>query len=72
MFKKIFNCSGYIYKLDASNSKENQTGWSAEVADRQLIELKKDMGAIEERTEELKEEAYQYSRACWVVTPTST
>ena len=31
MFKKIFNCSGYIYKLDASNFKENQTGWSAEV-----------------------------------------
>ena len=24
MFKKIFNCSGYIYKLDASNFKENQ------------------------------------------------
>ena len=33
-----------------------------QTADRQLIELKKDMGAIEERTEELKEEAYQYSR----------
>lgn len=31
MFKNIFNCSGYIYKLDASNFKENQTGWSAEV-----------------------------------------
>ena len=31
MFKKIFNCSGYIYKLDASNFKENQTGWSAEL-----------------------------------------
>ena len=31
MFKKIFNCSGYIYKLDASNFKENQTGWPAEV-----------------------------------------
>lgn len=31
MFKKIFNCSGYIYKLDALNFKENQTGWSAEV-----------------------------------------
>ena len=33
-----------------------------QTADRQLIELKKDMGAIEERTEELKEEAYQYSQ----------
>ena len=33
-----------------------------QTADRQLIELKKDMGAIEERTEELKEEGYQYSR----------
>lgn len=31
MFKNIFNCSGYIYELDASNFKENQTGWSAEV-----------------------------------------
>lgn len=31
MFKKIFNCSGYIYKLDASNFKSGQTGWSAEV-----------------------------------------
>lgn len=31
MFKVIFNHSGYIYKLDASNFKENQTGWSAEV-----------------------------------------
>lgn len=31
MFKKIFNCSGYIYKLDASNFKENETGWSAEL-----------------------------------------
>ena len=31
MFKKIFNCSGYIYKLDASNFMEGQTGWSAEV-----------------------------------------
>lgn len=30
-FEKIFNCSGYIYKLDASNFKEGQTGWSAEV-----------------------------------------
>lgn len=30
MFKKIFNCSGYIYKLDASNFKGGQTGWSAE------------------------------------------
>ena len=31
MFKKIFNCSGYIYRLNSSNFKENQTGWSAEV-----------------------------------------
>lgn len=31
MFKKIFNCSGYIYKLDASNFVEGQTGWPAEV-----------------------------------------
>lgn len=30
MFKKIFNCSGHIYKLDASNFKSGQTGWSAE------------------------------------------
>lgn len=35
MFKKIFNCSGYIYKLDASNFKSGQTGWTAEfVSDR--------------------------------------
>lgn len=35
MFKEIFNCSGYIYKLDASNFKSGQTGWSAEyVSDR--------------------------------------
>ncbi len=31
MFKKIFNCSGYIYKLDASNFIEGQTGWPGEV-----------------------------------------
>lgn len=31
MFKKIFNCSGYIYKLDASNFMEGQTGWPGEV-----------------------------------------
>jgi len=30
MFKKIFNCSGYIYKLNATNFKSGQTGWSAE------------------------------------------
>ena len=31
MFKKIFNCSGYIYKLDSSNFKSGLTGWTAEV-----------------------------------------
>lgn len=31
MFKEIFNCSGYIYKLNASNFKSGKTGWSAEV-----------------------------------------
>lgn len=31
MFKEIFNCSGYIYKLNSSNFKSGQTGWSAEV-----------------------------------------
>ena len=31
MFKSIFNCDGYIYKLDASNFKSGLTGWSAEV-----------------------------------------
>lgn len=36
MFKEIFNCSGYIYELDASNFKSGQTGWSAEmVSDRE-------------------------------------
>ena len=31
MFKQIFNCSGYIYKLNASNFESGRTGWSAEV-----------------------------------------
>lgn len=31
MFKEIFNISGFIYKLDAKDFKENQTGWSGEV-----------------------------------------
>lgn len=31
MFKKIFNCSGYIYTLKPGNFKENLTGWSGEV-----------------------------------------
>lgn len=40
MFKQIFNCSGYIYKLDASNFKKGQTGWSAElVSDKDEIVL---------------------------------
>lgn len=42
MFKKIFNCSGYIYKLDASNFKSGQTGWSAEVVsekDEEVLEV---------------------------------
>ncbi len=42
MFKKIFNCSGYIYKLDASNFKSGQTGWSAEVVsekDEKVLEV---------------------------------
>ena len=33
-----------------------------QTADRQLSELKENMDAIQERTEELKEEAYKYSR----------
>lgn len=42
MFKEIFNCSGYIYKLDASNFKRGQTGWSAEVVsekDEEVLEV---------------------------------
>lgn len=42
MFKEIFNCSGYIYKLDASNFKSGQTGWSAEVVsgkDEEVLEV---------------------------------
>lgn len=42
MFKEIFNCSGYIYKLDASNFKSGQTGWSAEVVsekDEEVVEV---------------------------------
>lgn len=31
MFKKIFDCSGYIYKLDATNFKSGQTSWPAEL-----------------------------------------
>lgn len=31
MFKKIFNVSGSIYKLNGNNFLENQTGWSLEV-----------------------------------------
>lgn len=31
MFKKIFDCDGYIYKLNSSNFKDGLTGWSAEV-----------------------------------------
>ncbi len=31
MFKKIFDCDGYIYKLDASNFKRGMTTWSLEV-----------------------------------------
>ena len=41
MFKEIFNCSGYIYKLDDSNFKSGQTGWSAEVVsekDEEVVE----------------------------------
>lgn len=33
-----------------------------QTADRQLSDLKANMDAIEERTEQLKEEAYEYSR----------
>lgn len=43
MFKKIFNCSGYIYKLDASNFKKGQTGWSAELVsakNEKVLEVK--------------------------------
>lgn len=42
MFKEIFNCSGYIYKLNASNFKSGQTGWSAEVVsdkDEEVVEI---------------------------------
>ncbi len=31
MFEKIFNCSGFVYKLNASNFKSGKTEWSAEV-----------------------------------------
>ena len=31
MFKEIFNCDGYIYKLDSKNFKSGLTNWSAEV-----------------------------------------
>ncbi len=31
MFKKIFDYSGYIYKLNAKNFKSGKTNWSAEV-----------------------------------------
>lgn len=40
MFKKIFNCAGYIYKLDSSNFKSGLTNWSAEiVSDRDEVVL---------------------------------
>lgn len=42
MFKKIFNYSGYIYKLDASNFKSGKTGWTAEVIsekDEKVLEI---------------------------------
>lgn len=41
MFKKIFNFSGYIYKLDAKNFESGKTNWSAEVVsnkDEKIIE----------------------------------
>ena len=41
MFKEIFNYSGYIYKLDASNFKSGQTNWSAELVsdkDEEVLE----------------------------------
>lgn len=31
MFKKIFDCDGYIYKLNSTNFKKNMTNWSMEV-----------------------------------------
>ncbi len=31
MFKEIFNCSGYIYELNATNFKTGLTNWSGEV-----------------------------------------
>lgn len=31
MFKTIFDCDGYIYKLNATNFKSGLTGWSGEV-----------------------------------------
>lgn len=52
MFKKIFDCSGYIYKLNATNFKSNQTGWSAEyVSDKDETVL--DYEYIENVYEEL-------------------
>ena len=54
MFKEIFNCSGYIYKLNASNFKSGKTGWSAEVVsvkDETVISSE----YIENVYEELKE-----------------
>ena len=31
MFKKIFNCSGYIYKLNSVNFTSEFTAWTAEL-----------------------------------------
>ena len=51
MFKKIFNTSGSIYKLNSINFKENMTGWSEEVVsnyDENVINEKKIDSVYEE------------------------
>lgn len=49
-------------ELAAIQSKLADKQEKLDVADRQLSDLRENMNAIKERTEELKEEAYRYSR----------
>lgn len=39
MFKTVFHCDGYIYKLDATNFKSGLTGWSGEVVSDKVEEV---------------------------------
>lgn len=39
MFKEIFNCDGYIYKLNSQNFKSGLTGWSGEIVSEQDEEV---------------------------------